>query len=58
MKKLTLFLVLGLLTAIQMIAQQKDHSIKNLKITILSTMLAQQGMGEWGVISISLYLLL
>ncbi len=29
-------------------AQQNNHTIKNLKITILSTMLAQQqGMGEW-----------
>ena len=29
-------------------AQQDSHKIKDLKITILSTMLAQQGMGEWG----------
>ncbi len=29
-------------------AQQNSHVVKNLKITILSTMLAQQGMGEWG----------
>ncbi len=27
---------------------QTGHTIKNLKITILSTMLADQGMGEWG----------
>ncbi|MEJ7823710.1 MAG: MBL fold metallo-hydrolase, partial [Chitinophagaceae bacterium] len=29
-------------------AQQNNHAVKKLKITILSTMLAQQGMGEWG----------
>lgn len=29
-------------------AQQKPHVVKNLKITILSTMLAQEGIGEWG----------
>lgn len=27
---------------------QPAHQVKNLKITILSTMLAQKGMGEWG----------
>jgi 7,8-dihydropterin-6-yl-methyl-4-(beta-D-ribofuranosyl)aminobenzene 5'-phosphate synthase len=27
---------------------QSAHQVKNLKITILSTMLAQKGMGEWG----------
>lgn len=30
------------------LSAQPAHQIKNLKITILSTMLAQKGMGEWG----------
>lgn len=48
MKKLKLFLMLTL-SAIQLMAQQKDHVIKNLKITILSTMMAQnRGIAEWG----------
>lgn len=29
-------------------AQKNNHTVKNLKITILSTMLAQGGIGEWG----------
>ena len=28
--------------------QSAPHTVKNLRITILSTMLAQQGIGEWG----------
>lgn len=30
------------------VSAQSTHQVKNLKITILSTMLAQKGMGEWG----------
>lgn len=29
-------------------AQQQRHAVKHLKITILSTMLSQKGIGEWG----------
>jgi 7,8-dihydropterin-6-yl-methyl-4-(beta-D-ribofuranosyl)aminobenzene 5'-phosphate synthase len=47
MKKLKLFLLFVLLT-IKLIAQQESHIVKHLKITILSTMLAQKGIGEWG----------
>jgi len=32
----------------QLMGQQKKHEIKDLKITILSTMLSQRGVGEWG----------
>ncbi len=47
MKK-TLLLLFFVITRGTLTAQQNTHIIKNLKITILSTMLAQQGMGEWG----------
>jgi len=48
MKKIKLFLLL-FLAASQLAAQQERHVVKRLKITILSTMLAQQpGIGEWG----------
>lgn len=48
MKKLKLFLLLALV-APQLMAQQENHIVKSLKITILSTMMAQQpGIGEWG----------
>ncbi len=48
MKKIQLFLLLSL-AANQLAAQQERHVVKRLKITILSTMLAQQpGIGEWG----------
>jgi 7,8-dihydropterin-6-yl-methyl-4-(beta-D-ribofuranosyl)aminobenzene 5'-phosphate synthase len=42
-----LFAIIFLGNGMQSTAQEK-HVIKNLKITILSTMLAQQGIGEWG----------
>lgn len=47
MKKL---LLLPLLTVFigQLMAQPKNHTVKHLKITILSTMLSQRGIGEWG----------
>ena len=33
----------------QLVAQSTQHStVRNLKITILSTMLADEGIGEWG----------
>ena len=42
-------LLLILITALnQVTAQQPAHVVKHLKITILSTMLAQTGVGEWG----------
>ena len=47
MRKLQLFLFLSL-TFSQVSAQQNKHAVKRLKITILSTMLAQRGIGEWG----------
>jgi 7,8-dihydropterin-6-yl-methyl-4-(beta-D-ribofuranosyl)aminobenzene 5'-phosphate synthase len=47
MKKFIAFSLL-ILVGSQLLAQKKDHIVKNLKITILSTMLAQGGMGEWG----------
>lgn len=48
MKKLKLLLLFSLLIT-KLMAQQEDHIVKDLKITILSTMLAQQaGIGEWG----------
>jgi 7,8-dihydropterin-6-yl-methyl-4-(beta-D-ribofuranosyl)aminobenzene 5'-phosphate synthase len=47
MKSLLLCLLLAL-TANQLFAQQQAHVVNHLKITILSTMLAQPGIGEWG----------
>ena len=47
MIKLQLFL-LFILCASKLTAQQEKHIVKHLKITILSTMLAQSGIGEWG----------
>lgn len=47
MRKLQLLLFLYL-TFSQVSAQQDTHTVKRLKITILSTMLAQRGIGEWG----------
>ena len=32
----------------QLMAQQERHTVKQLKITILSTMLSERGIGEWG----------
>src|SRR6476469_5925702 len=42
-----LFAVIFFGNGVRSMAQEK-HVIRNLKITILSTMLAQQGIGEWG----------
>ncbi len=47
MKKNYLFTSLFLLS-VNLFAQQNLHRVKNLKITILSTMLASKGIGEWG----------
>ncbi len=47
MRKLQLLLLL-ILTVAKLPAQQEKHIVKHLKITILSTMLAQAGIGEWG----------
>ena len=47
MKKPILFLLCIILIT-ELIAQDTPHKIKDLKITILSTMLAQDGIGEWG----------
>jgi 7,8-dihydropterin-6-yl-methyl-4-(beta-D-ribofuranosyl)aminobenzene 5'-phosphate synthase len=47
MKKIILSLSLSL-TIIPLIAQEQSPTVKQLKITILSTMLSQQGIGEWG----------
>lgn len=47
MKKPILFLLFTILIT-DLIAQDAPHIIKRLKITILSTMLAQNGIGEWG----------
>ncbi len=47
MKKVKLLLLLTLSSTL-LAAQEKAHTVKNLKITILSTMLAQPGIGEWG----------
>jgi len=47
MKKHILFLLLTILIT-ELIAQDAPHKIKRLKITILSTMLADHGIGEWG----------
>ncbi len=47
MRKFQLLLLLTL-AAIKLTAQQERHVVKRLKITILSTMLAQRGIGEWG----------
>ena len=46
MKNFLLCLLLAL-AANQLLAQQA-HVVKHLKITIISTMLAQPGIGEWG----------
>ena len=40
--------MLGLLTAQASVAQAPPARVQNLKITILSTMLADKGLGEWG----------
>lgn len=47
MKFIKVFLFLSVFYT-QCMAQQKPHTVKNLKITILSTMMAQAGVGEWG----------
>ena len=47
MKRFQLFLLL-ILGTMPLLAQPEKHTIKHLKITILSTMLAQDGIGEWG----------
>jgi 7,8-dihydropterin-6-yl-methyl-4-(beta-D-ribofuranosyl)aminobenzene 5'-phosphate synthase len=47
MKKLTLFIFFSLIV-IGIFAQSEKHTVKQLKITILSTMLADKGIGEWG----------
>lgn len=44
---LLLFLICFCL-AISAMAQQKPNMVKSLKVTILSTMLADAGIGEWG----------
>ena len=38
----------AILLAASAIAQPPDHQVKQLKVTILSTMLADDGIGEWG----------
>jgi len=45
MKKILLFLPFA---CTQLVAQEQTHAVNHLKITILSTMLAQHGIGEWG----------
>lgn len=47
MKKLLLTILWIVITS-QLLAQEQNHRIRNLKITILSTMLSQRGIGEWG----------
>ncbi len=47
MKKFALILSL-LAIAIHLSSQQDEYAVKELKITVLSTMLAQRGIGEWG----------
>jgi 7,8-dihydropterin-6-yl-methyl-4-(beta-D-ribofuranosyl)aminobenzene 5'-phosphate synthase len=47
MKKFSLLILLTALTS-QLMAQQERSAVKQLKITILSTMLSQRGIGEWG----------
>lgn len=46
--KRILFLLMPALVSSQLKAQKETHSVKQLKITILSTMLSQRGIGEWG----------
>jgi 7,8-dihydropterin-6-yl-methyl-4-(beta-D-ribofuranosyl)aminobenzene 5'-phosphate synthase len=46
MKKIKLLLICMLV--VTQLKAQKPHVVQNLRITILSTMLAQQGIGEWG----------
>jgi 7,8-dihydropterin-6-yl-methyl-4-(beta-D-ribofuranosyl)aminobenzene 5'-phosphate synthase len=47
MKRL-IVLSICILVGSNLFAQKDAHVVKNLKITILSTMLAQGGIGEWG----------
>ena len=47
MKKL-LLLLLFITVINQLMAQQQSHAVKRLKVTILSTMLSEKGIGEWG----------
>ena len=41
-------LLVFFLSSVSVAADDEVHRVKNLKITILSTMLAQVGVGEWG----------
>ncbi len=47
MRKLLLLILFACVTN-QITAQQENYNVKNLKITILSTMLSDWGIGEWG----------
>ena len=47
MKKIPLA-ILFILAIGHAMAQQEGHVVKKLKITVISTMLSQQGIGEWG----------
>jgi len=47
MKKFLSFILLAAFIS-QLNAQLEKHTVKKLKITILSTMLSQRGIGEWG----------
>ena len=47
MKRIPLLILLTVVFS-QLMAQQEQHTVKKLKITILSTMLSQRGIGEWG----------
>ena len=47
MRKLQLLILFAFVTS-QITAQQENYTVKKLKITILSTMLSDWGIGEWG----------
>jgi 7,8-dihydropterin-6-yl-methyl-4-(beta-D-ribofuranosyl)aminobenzene 5'-phosphate synthase len=46
--KFSLYIFIGVLFLNTSWSQTAAHTVKHLKITVLSTMLAQKGIGEWG----------
>src|SRR6476620_4100680 len=47
MKKLIILILFPAFSS-QLFAQTEKHTVKQVRITILSTMLADKGIGEWG----------
>jgi 7,8-dihydropterin-6-yl-methyl-4-(beta-D-ribofuranosyl)aminobenzene 5'-phosphate synthase len=43
-----IYLIFLVVVVVEQLEAQQKHNVKQLKITILSTMLSQRGLGEWG----------